>query len=225
MDLCSDNSISEYLREKQLPIFYFKSGHPLSNYASSFSTKPIMDLFSGAGTVTITALDLALKLGFSKIKIYGGDFSYINGKAYVKGTYFDYLFGKENNKLRTLENNYDKLMYRTELLKEPNNTYSTVMLNAYKDSLELYLTNNACSFEKNDNSYVIKVNNSSQEKHSLEAPTFDYRAFIDNIKNSSDESLILPLLPYIAWLRNKYQEQEDFVTLLKLAQSNIVIYN
>ena len=225
LDLCSDYSISEYLKNKKLPIFYFKSGHPLSNYASSFSKIPIIELFSGAGTVTITALDLALKLGFSKIKIYGGDFSYIKGKAYVRGTYFDYLFGKENNKLSTLENFYDKLIYRTELIKQPNDKYSTVILNAYRDSLELYLSNNSCSFDRIENSYVITVNNSNQIKYSLEAPTFDYRAFIADIKNSSTEGLIVPLLPYIAWLRNKNHEQEDFVTLLKLAQSNIVIYN
>ena len=229
MDLCSDFSTGKFLNDNNFNTVYFTSGHPLATMANNLSNKKFLNLFSGAGTVTITSLDLALKIGFSNIEIFGADFSYSKGKAYTKGTYFDTIFSISSSRLISIEKQYTKLMMRTELEKISDNEYSTGILSAYKISLEQFLADNKCSFAKEDNIYYVKSSNNAnvaQRIINLMSFPYDFDNFMESIKNADITDLTYPLLPYIAWLKSKKNNESlKFIALLKLAQSNIVGYN
>lgn len=225
LDLCSCYTIGNYLNSHNFNTIYFISGHPLSSLINYSINDSFTTLYSGAGTVTITALDLALKLGFSQIKILGADFSYFNGKSYSRGTYFDTIFSLSQNKYTTIENNYDNLMYRTNLLKIDNNKCTTDVLNAYKLSLEKYIKNNNCTFSNINDIYIIN-NKTVNETIKLRNPNFNYDKLMNKLNKYNLDDIKIPLLPYIAWLRNnKKYKNLDFKSLLKLAQSHFVSYN
>ena len=124
------------------------------NAGSGFSL-PVF--FSGAGTVTITALDIAVQAGFTDIMILGADFSYSDGKAYTSGTYLDTLYNKGSSKLAETEQTFSKLMFRTELLEITRNKKTTQILQAYKGSLEKYLTEKNISFTKKNEVYELAL--------------------------------------------------------------------
>mgnify|MGYP003501780078 CR=1 FL=1 len=102
-----------YLQKKNATIGFFKSMHPLLNFIQN----NFKILSSGTGTITMSALDLAVQLGFKNIEILGADFGYINGKSYAKGTYLDTLYQKSSNKIEPSELIFDKLLFRTNLIK------------------------------------------------------------------------------------------------------------
>ena len=80
--------------------------------------------------------------------ILGADFSYSDGKAYTSGTYLDTLYNKGSSKLAETEQTFSKLMFRTELLEITRNKKTTQILQAYKGSLENYLTQQNILFTK-----------------------------------------------------------------------------
>ena len=66
---------------------------------NDFSNNKLSSLNTTCGTVTITALDFAIKCGFTEIQILGADFGYVKNKTYTKSTYLDQIFSKNQNKL------------------------------------------------------------------------------------------------------------------------------
>lgn len=226
LDLCCDYSTVQYLSKLNCKIFHFISGHPLSTFANDFSENKFPILFSGAGTVTITALDLAIKLGFRNIKLIGADFSFLKGKSYSKGTYFDTIYNIDNCKIENNENKFNKLMFRTELKQNKEQNYTTDILEAYKLSMEDYLTSNNCDFSKKNDIYHITNNVNDLSEFHITSQHFEYENFINKLSKMPLTVLYMPLLPYIAWLRNQNKNKSfDFYDLLKLAQSHIVRYN
>lgn len=221
-DLCSNSSAAKYIYEHNGNIIFFKSGHPLAELANIYSGKKIQGIFTGSGTVTIAALDLAVKLGFSNIFVLGADFGYSNGKAYTKGTYFDALFNKNSDRIMTNENNFNKLLYRIPLITA-DNRQTTEILNAYKLSFEDYISSLGLKYEYSNNIYKI-INNLNNKIEIHNPQNFDFTSFYNYIKNLSTQDLEIPLLPYIAWVRTS-SKVEDFDELLKLAHSFILSYN
>lgn len=221
-DLCSNFSAVKFILEKNNNVIFFKSGHPLSTLAEQCTNENFIQLFTGSGTVTIAALDLAYKLGFSDIQVFGADFSYSNGKAYTKGTYFDSIYNYNTNKIQNSETNYDKLMFRTPLINNDNNVFSTEILNAYKFSFENYAKDNNMQILKSDDVYFIKCANDNLIIP--QNPVFNFGNFIKKLKQFSQEQIEFSLLPYIAWLRKNNQEAA-YSDLLKLAYSTILSYN
>lgn len=224
-DLCANSSASKHIVKNGGKILFFTSGHPLSSLSAFFSKQYCIfpSIFTGSGTVTIAATDLASQLGFSKIKVLGADFGYSNGKCYTKGTYFDTLYNYKSNKLCSSETNYTKLLFRTELIKQNESiTITTQILNAYKDSFEKYLYDNNCVFEYKNFEYKIEQKNKPYFHFSLN--TFPIEKFIKYILNTNYKELEIPLLPYIAFLRKK-NPLLNYDDLVKLAHSNFVRYN
>ena len=225
LDLCSDNSIGNYLNKLGKKVSFFISGHPLSAFVNNFSDNKFNNLLSGAGTVTITALDLAFKLGFKSITILGADFSYLKGKSYATGTYFDTIFNLNNNKTESLEKKYLSLLYRTNLKNINKYEETTELLLAYKTSLEKYLGDRKLHFSEKDKVYSI-YSKQNTPQISLSSNIFNYKEFQELLKKINIKELEYPLLPYVAWLRNKKKyEKFNFTSLLKLAHSHIVSYN
>lgn len=223
-DLCGNFSAVSHIADTGGKIFFFISGHPLSSLINNLTGKQLPLLQSGSGTVTIAALDLAVKLGFSEIKITGADFSYSLGKAYTKGTYLDNLYNLNSNLLTTSEKSYDHLLYRTDLIKIEDFKYTTCVLDSYKNSLINYFSENKLNFNFQNDFYNIISKN--DEFISINKPVFKFNKLLQEIKSLSLSELESGLLPYISWLR-KNQNFKDFTLeeFLKLAQSYIVSYN
>lgn len=226
-DLCANSSAAKHIIDEGGKVMFFCSGHPLSSAINASMNNSFPFLFSGAGTVTITAVDFAVQAGFENILIIGADFSYINGKAYAGGTYLDSLYNKASTLLSPAEKNFCKLLFRTEL-KFIDDRYTTDILEAYKLSLEKYLSNLNISFYKKDDIYFL--NNKSHKDFSHKSQhtpcNFSLSAFFNKIKTSTAEESEILLLPYAAWLRNQEKYKNlPYNDLLKLAFESIVRYN
>lgn len=128
-------------------ILFFNSNHPLCSlaehyYAASPCAKaPLFPSFgSSDGTVAIAALNFALKAGFTRIETGGADFCYIGGKAYVRGSYFDSLFGSRSTRLNGAEHLFCGLMYAKKLesagVKNGKVCLTTALLKSYRKSFE-----------------------------------------------------------------------------------------
>ena len=227
-DLCSNFSAAKHIVKKHNNVIFFISGHPLSLAINSCNNNQLPFLFSGAGTVTITAVDFAVQAGFTKLFILGADFSYSNGKAYAQGTYLDSLYNKASSKISSSEYLFSKLLFRTEL-KQKASTFTTDVLEAYKDSLENYLELKNISFIKENDIYNLTCN----EKFTDSLPdkisntkNFSPATFFEKLESSTPEEAEILLLPYIAWLRNnKKYKNSSYSELLKLAFNTIVSYN
>lgn len=221
-DLCSNSSIAQNILEHNGNILYFISGHPFCNLINYYLHNKLLHLFSGSGTVTITAVDFAISAGFKKITVLGADFGYCNNKAYTKGTYFDSLYNLETNKTFTNENNFNHLLFRTELIS--NDTKKTTsVLKAYEQSFKDYLIKKNVFYSYEDFCYELENTNLESLKINNAEP-FNYKDFWDFIKKANINDLETPLLPFIAYLRN-HSDEQNFVKLLQLAYSNILSYN
>ena len=219
-DLCANSSITRKLNKTDSNIYFFTNGHPLSNTAALHTKPPLPLVYTGSGTVTIAALDIAIKSGFAKIQLFGADFGYINNKPYTKGTYLDSLYTKSSNFIQSIDKNFSTLMFRTELKTVTQNKKTTDILEGYKLSLENYLVQQKLSFRIENNKYLIS--NPNTKSISFKNSTFDFKSFLQLI----DKENYISLLPYIAWLRNQKEYRTmDFDNLLNLAYKEIVSYN
>lgn len=232
-DLCSNNSAARHVIESGAKTVFFCSGHPLAAALRNFSGGAIPCLFSGSGTVTITATDLAIKAGFKKIKIAGADFSYSQGKPYTKGTYLDTLYNMTSKKTQSGELSFSRLMYRTELKRLDQTHKTTAVLEAYRTSLENYLHNEGFSFKRENYIYDLwqDENQESQiaeplHKLNYEPSKVNAKAFAGELSKSNPLEIETILLPYIAYLRHLPSNSENsYNKLLQLAFSRIVSYN
>ncbi|WP_027727424.1 motility associated factor glycosyltransferase family protein [Treponema sp. C6A8] len=220
-DLSSNPSAARNISDKAR-LSYFTSGHPLSEYAKQSQNLKLLKLYSGSGTVTISALDLAIQMGFSKIKVFGADFSYPDNKPYAKGSYLDTLYQLQSNRLNSTEKLFSKLMYRTPLISK-NNNKSTEVLEGYRTSFEEYLTNTGAEFSNKDFVYNIEIKSHPAGLQTQSSKTFDYKAFIKQLKNDEKKEIIL--LPYIAWLRkNSEFSDNNYKELYNIARKTLDRY-
>lgn len=222
-DLCANSCITKKISKNSNKIFFFSNGHPFSEYAKNFSSS-IKSIFTGSGTVTIAALDIAIKLNFKQIFILGADFGYINNKPYAKGTYLDNIFSKDSFLTDSLEKKFTKLMFRTELKKITSKKTTTSVLESYKFSLENFLHEQNIDFFIENNIYKISKNENINNDF-IKNEKFDFNNFLKKL-NSKDFSSQNIFLPYIAYLRTQKEFKDfNFEQLLKLAHYSIVRYN
>lgn len=219
-DLCANPAVTKKLLKDNAKLFFFNNGHPLSQSASEIAESRLPQIYTGSGTVTIAALDIALKAGFKKIEVFGADFGYINNKPYTKGTYLDSLYNKQSNFKSTAEYNFSKLMFRTELLKISPYKKTSEILQSYEKSLEEYLLHQELQFTRTDYKYIISSN--MKTDLCIKNIKIDYQKYVEYL---SDVNYV-PFLPYIAYLRNQNKYKDcTFADLLKLAHDDIVRYN
>lgn len=180
-DLCASPSSARKALSKTKNVIFSESSHPLAQYASLFTGKrAFVHLDAGSGTVTIAALSLAKKLGFSKIEFFGADFSYIEGRPYARGTYLEQSFHSKSGRLSPAEKSYTALMFRTPTIKISDKKITTEILEAYKSSLEDFMQ----KFDKKE---------ADEEK-------FPYGTF--SLKDFK--------LRYCKDLRNSFRSEDDF---------------
>lgn len=216
---------------------FYISGHPLSHFINKSFDLKLPELFTGSGTVTISALDFAVKNGFSKILVFGADFAYLNGKAYAKGTYLDNLYNSKSSRFISAEKQFDNLLFRTPLLKKSEKAFTTSLLDSYRLSFESYLEMNKIKFFHKDNAYILDK--------SLSCPSLSTNFNIKKIssadtlqkeiaekilnKTAAPQALyiykklapeLISLLPLISWLRFYDNNKEaDFSFYLQKAAS------
>lgn len=200
-DLCANPVAVRKCYNSGAKVLLTQSGHPLSSMAGNF-----IFLDSGAGTVTIAAADFARKAGFNKIKTFGADFSYSEGKPYTKGTYLEAIYNSKSDRFLCVEKQYCTLMFRTELIlkDKEKRIYTTNILNSYKETFE--------NWQKNASENIVQIKNPEK---------INMNCFIKKILTEKQYSF----LPYIAFLRRTNPNNCDYENLLKLAQSSVLRYN
>ncbi|MCR5187384.1 MAG: DUF115 domain-containing protein [Treponema sp.] len=227
-DLCGNSSAAKHIIEKGYKHFFFISGHPLSTLFNYFTQNSLIKLEAGAGTVTLAALDFAIKAAFKNIEILGADFGYTNGKAYTKGSYLDNLYNFTAYKINSSEKQFDNLLFRTELKQVSKTKFTTQILEAYKYSLIDFLNNHKLTYNYKNDIYYIENNSKSTNNFVIKTLNYDisFLDFINFLKDFKKEEVETALLPYISWLRKKSKyENLDYGEFLKLAHSFIVSYN
>ncbi len=229
--------------KRNIPVLLCTTGHPLSVWFQQ-RMPFILPLCSGSGTVTITALDFAIKAGFSSIAFFGADFSYPKGKPYARGSYLDTVFGCVSSRTKTIETQFTSLMLRSETVKKTSSlqqeentiTYFTPILSSYKQSLMDYTTKltKAISFYSTSNNLPfpqLSITNTVYQGSKVMESTRLYKiqkqlsVLLTSLENDSYEKDIL-LLPYYAWyLKNNNLKPSksvffSFKTLVKKQFAN-----
>lgn len=229
-DLCADKSAVSMAVKQRMNIIFTHSGHPLSELAASLYPDNFMKLNSGSGTVTIAAVDFAIKCGFENIIVCGADFSY-SKKPYAKGSYLDELYAKESFRINSCEKQFAKLMFRTPLIPIKINNSTTEILQSYKQSFEHYLLENNCNFTNENNLYTISLKN--KNKAPVLKNTFNYKEFVSSfeykektIRKIEDLSKFdISLLPLNSWLKNfDNKNNKTFTENLKFSYNYIKRY-
>ena len=230
-DLCANSSAAKAVINSKAKVCFFTSGHPLSEFLNKHFKLELPSLFSGAGTVTICAVDFAVKAGFKNIITAGTDFSYSNGKPYAKGTYLDRLYNYKASRLECTQKQFSNLEFRTELIQKEN-CFTTQVLQAYRSSFEDYLSQRGFAFFKENDIYKISCDSSQTDIFLKMSYVLDSKAVLEELEkiyNSKDSNKTfntffeltesdISLLPLISWLRNHdNKDRSDFNYFYKQA--------
>ena len=216
-DLCANSSSVRKALKAGAKVLFFETGHPLAQYASFFDgNQNLPHLEAGSGTVTIAGASLAKSLGFEKIEFFGADFSYTGGRPYCRGTYLESKYYSNSTRLSSAEKSYTALMYRTPVIKLSENRITTEILQAYKDSLEVFMKN--LSQKENQDNFLL----TSEKRFSYDSFISQYcRELKETFKNpgSPDETTnaFTTILPLLAKLGRNF----SFVAYLKKLEYNI----
>ena len=238
--------------EKNIPVLLCSTGHPLSNW---FQKKLpfILPLYSGSGTVTITAADFAVKAGFSSIVFFGADFSCPKGKPYAKGSYLDTAFMSVSKRYNTIESQFNTLLFRGSVIKsnsvkyddqnEPEISknavsYFTPLLTSYKESLLAYINTlhrtvnfysavpDNLSFPLYSNHFTFDEKKDNTTIKRLETIEKQIQKFL-NLFDQDSKDLDVILLPYFAWYlksKNLKPSKSDFFLFKTLVKKQIANY-
>ena len=237
-DLCANDSAAKKIISQNGILSFFVSGHPLGDYINQKFSLFLPKLFSGAGTVTISAVDFAIQAGFKNIIVSGADFAYSNGKPYAKGTYLDRIYNKNSERLNNSQNQFCKLMYRTPLIQKSAFLFTTQILDAYKTSFEDYLNSKSLIFSKENELYKItnqnNLNTLAQSQKMETMPDGEilieqlYKDFLSQDINKNINSIFdltnidICLLPLISWQKNNDNiDNRDFMYFYRKALGGI----
>lgn len=229
-DLAANSSAIRKIKKSSDKIIFTVSNHPFEQFCEKISYNSFFYVDSSSGTVTIAAVDFALKVGFSKIKIFGADFGYILGKPYAKGTYLDNINYTNQKKIFSAEKEFSKLMFRTQLIKISKKKYTTEILKFYEKNLYEWCKRNQCKIIKENDIFFLEKNNLIEEKtKKISLQKFDIQNLKKNLlKKENETQIINAMLPYISYLKNedsKNGKNKTFSEYSKLALNFILRYN
>ncbi len=230
-DLCSHPAIAEKAQKNGNAVQFFVSNHPLCLFARQYAQEhsqyfpPEIDTTSG--TVTVAALDFAVKAGFKEIELFGADFAYTNSKAYAKGSYLDPTFENDSTTINSKETAFNALMFRTPVIRKDKSTVTTEVLNRYASALDNYLNNchAKLSVYKYSEHKLIPIFESKHSEPEKNVPiflpktlykSFDYADFIVRLLNlleNHDPALTAAILPLAAWCERtgRYKSSSDSI--------------
>lgn len=238
-DIAANSQAVRKTAENGNQIIFSTSGHPLAELIQHINgKKSFFPLTSGAGTVTMAAVDFASKAGFSEITVLGADFGYTGGKSYAKGTYLDILFKAGENKLRTFETTFSALQYRSPLTRISAKKTTTKLLESYRISFEEWADQNGFTLENDSEIYILHkrekdkavampLNQSSIDIVRLKSVAKEFPAYKDFRTEEYDRSspFQTAFLPFIAYLRKKEPySSRPYKALQNLALDDFVLY-
>ena len=207
-DLTGNCSIVENAIAQNASILLFHNNHPLSQLADSWldetknATSPFPLIDSGAGTVLHAATDLARKLGFTNLSFFGADFSYSQGKPYVKGTYLEKLYYAEEARTGNAQTAYSRLMYRTPLIQLDEQHSTTEVLSRYKNALESFLK------QKPEPLNIAESPSKLHGNHD-DNPLFqDFIPWYLEKLQKNDKKVLFSLLPLAAWYKKNNSDAD-----------------
>lgn len=212
-DIASCHNAIKTVKDCGGNVHFCANAHPLSRYISR-EYQAMTEIETGTGTVTIAAACVAVKMGFTMLKLFGADFGYIKGKAYTKGTYLCDLYQKNASRLCNAETKFCALMYRTPLIKKGNNAFTTQVLDSYRVSLFSFLQESG--FIQKEAIFVNKNNIASSravfQKNDLNTFLSNYKKLAFSLLNAPCDNLMqnnifMTLLPFIAWAKSHYRKK------------------
>ena len=238
--MCASSSAAARILENNGNVRFFVSGHPLASFINNAENSIFPYVYSGSGTVTISAVSIAKNLGFKDVQIFGADFSYHDGKPYTKGTYLENQFLHKSNKIISQENCFSKLMYRTELEEIEKQKFTNQVLCVYKSSLEDFIKKDNSSFKIENDIYKINFlqpeNFSNTKKNFtivnpqiIKKGTSEILKLIESAEEKIQELIYLPLIAALrnnVTLTNKEKISDiSYIELKNLAHSFFLSYN
>lgn len=226
-DLMANPSAVRQIKKYTDNIIFSVTNHPFEQFCAETAPESFIKADASSGTVTIAALDFALKAGFSKIKIFGADFGYLNGKPYAKGTYLDNINYSAQKKTFSAEKLFLNLMFRSPLKKLSETKKTTDILEFYEKNLYSWSEKNNCGIKKENDYYILQKKQEGAKKICLKK--FNIQNFSEIIKEKSKEqNFFVVLLPLIAYFKNqdlKNGKTRSFYEYSKLALNFILRYN
>lgn len=208
-DLSANSDAVQKILKNGNKVLLSESSHPLEIYADFHNGKNhFVHLETGSGTVTIAAANFAVLAGFKNLKLFGADFSYINGLPYAKGTYLDANFRQNENRIKNAESKFVNLLYRTEIKTISKTQFTTEILESYKKTMEVFFISHGIE-KKRENEYSSK-SPGNEAKKTFERFDFEdfkknYTAELKKIRKTGnkidiDAPIFATLLPFCAAL-------------------------
>ncbi|MBR5401529.1 MAG: DUF115 domain-containing protein [Treponema sp.] len=229
-DISASSSAVKKIDASQNQICFFTSGHPFCSFLQAEYGLKLPYINSGAGTVTICALDYALKCGFSKILVMGADFSYVDGKPYARGTYLDRLYNAASSRISNSTKTFSALEFRTPLINSGDNRFTTTVLQSYRTSFCDFLQSQNIKYVYKDDIYELANNNTKNTFDQVDSKScsgivqavckrfkelLKTERKIDSINDLTN--IDISLLPLISWCRNNDNKDEGFYYYYKKA--------
>ena len=235
-------------KERGCPILFFRNKNPLPLLLETYLKEIVSDnhdvyesvlpeIDTGSGTVTAAAVDLAYKMGFYQIQVGGGDFAYVQGKPYCRGTYFEDQFSTTADRTAPLEQKYVELMYRGSTFKE-NDRLVTTVLDEYRKSFQQYIKIHTDVHIITDTKRIYlegAKDKISSERHLSTSNSIkithlskkNYEGFVTwytNLLKEKKQEVIYSILPLFGWYIKKNNDKCDIFYIMKLAYSQTVRY-
>ena len=196
LDITISNIVSKYFKNK---IFYC-SNHPFAKYLNKYLKLPEIDTTSG--NVAHTALNFALTLNPSTIRLYGVDYSYLNGKIYSRDTYIYKYYYNLENKLNPVLSKSLSFIFNNKSIYKNNNTYQTSLLKMYQTNFINFINSFKTSVAVN---HMYKINIENKNKTIENKVIINKKPEISNIINSYFDKI--KKLPKIDTNFNEYLEK------------------
>ena len=224
------------------PILFFRNRNPLpsllDHYLQQHGSKGLPVIDTGAGTVTAAAVDLARWLGFTRIQVGGGDFAYLDGKPYCRGTYFEDQFVQSADRTSSMEQKYVELMFKRTTIRDTNKITTPVLEN-YSKSFHQYLQRHsdvACILHeqrvsamspRTDKKTLCDLELQGEKNMVQQIPQELATGFVEWYKElllQQKEEVISSILPLYGWYIKKNKDKCDIFHIMKLAYSQTVRY-
>jgi hypothetical protein len=119
-------------------LIFFTSGHPLSSFINRY-LRPFPEVDTSGGNVTHAAVSLAESLCAERIYLFGADFSYPQGRPYVRGTYIYSYFQSLSDRLNPYDSRVFRFIFRNPVIREKDKNsfrYLTLPMIRYREYLE-----------------------------------------------------------------------------------------
>lgn len=241
-DISCCPSVVRRCHEAGCPILFFRNRNPLptlfDQYLLQRSTQGLPVIDTGAGTVTAAAVDLARWLGFTRIQVGGGDFAYIDGKPYCRGTYFEDQFAQSADRTSSMEQKYVELMFKKTTIRDKNKITTPVLEN-YSKSFQGYLhhhsniefilheKNVAVTSHRTENRLISNAGLQGEKNVLQQIPqelATDFVEWYKDLLLQQKEEVISSILPLYGWYLKKNKDKCDIFHIMKLAYSQTVRY-